>query len=375
MYGCERKAFASVWFLCAALVLIAPVAVFSQQRNNDPTQSPTLSFQIENVKAEISGLILSSEIKDRAWGAYLIGKYGLSEFIPALRGLLNSVAYGEQIETGFLHNTALDSLIQLQATVPGEEMMPFYQQFPDEVIILLAKSPGENKEAILSLLQGLRSGIRWMAVCNLLTEVKAPGFAAILLRDVKINVSIAVSDDGNVGYGMGSGLGGGIGCGVYQGLDGFPPVVIYKLVDSASRGAVVIAPGKRPVYYLRWAGRPGVSGQGPPFSRGDQGGDEDRKRIEYLAALLDTNKEGLNFDTKYFYSIAWEGPEHFKHEVARVSKEVRESYQRLVERLMEKNLLFEWEAEELKPEITLQVQDFREDQTTGLPDVDISIEH
>ena len=193
MFKLDRGKVATARGFCIMLLLTLSISAFGQTRFVEAAQEPVGSRSIEKVKDEIARLILSENIKDRAWGAYLIGIYGLSEFSSALIELLirssdTSSSQAESRETGFLHRIALDSLIQLHATVPGEKLLPFYQKFPDEMIILLAQSPAENTASLLLLLEEVTRGIGWVAVCNLLTEVKAPGFAALLLKDVRIEV-------------------------------------------------------------------------------------------------------------------------------------------------------------------------------------------
>src|SRR5262249_37171485 len=100
---------------------------------------------------------------------------------------------------------------------------------------------------------------------------------------------------------------------------------------------------------------------------GDSGGDKDERRAEYLAALLDTSVEGLGFNRTPSYTILWRGLTQFEAEIARARKEMGESYGRLLERLMEKNLLAESEASALKPQIRLRIFDYRENKSIPIP--------
>src|SRR5262249_37818130 len=161
-----------------------------------------------------------------------------------------------------------------------------------EVLILLAKSPRDNAQALLSLAQDRITRVRWLAVCNLLTEIKEPKFAALLLKDLKIDASVVVSEDGNVGVGEGSSW---VACGggaAFSVPDDYPPAALYTLTQYATRGAVVAAPGKHAIYYERRVVQPGLRNQ-VSVGGGDSGGDKDERRAEYLAALLDTSVEGL----------------------------------------------------------------------------------
>src|SRR5262249_34662501 len=204
------------------------------------------------VKNRIDQLIQSNSNKDRAWAAYVIGEYDLKELSPALIELLNPNQRDPEWETEFVYRAALDSIIRLRVSAPSDSLLPLYKRFPDETLIILARSPSENGEALLSIAEQPGREVCWVAACNLLAESKAPGFAAFLLKSVKIKVEIAVFERGNVGYGYGGGIGGSsVGCGVFQVPDGFPPTARYQLIQEPERDAVVVAPGAHPVFYER----------------------------------------------------------------------------------------------------------------------------
>jgi hypothetical protein len=159
-------------------------------------QTPTVENQQLNaihkaeVKTRVGQLIQSESTRDRAWAAYLIGEYGLKEFAPALIELLNPNSLDPEWETGFVYSAVLDSLIRLRVSVPSDSLMPLYQRFPAQTLIILARSPSENSEALLSIAEEPRREVCWVAACNLLAESKAPGFAAFLLKSVKIKLEL-----------------------------------------------------------------------------------------------------------------------------------------------------------------------------------------
>src|SRR5215813_8352490 len=258
------RAVASVTLLIGLSIAARSLPLLPSHQEQTPAVEPQQLNAIHKaeVKTRVGQLIQSASNKDRAWAAYLIGQYGLKEFAPALIGLLNPNSLEPDWETGYVYRAVLDSLIKLRVSVPSDRLAPLYERFPDETLIILARSPSENSETLLSIAEQPGREVSWVAACNLLAESKAPGFAAFLLKSVKIKVEIAVFERGNVGYGYGGGIGGSsVGCGVFQVPDGFPPTARYQLIQEPERDAVVVAPGAHPVFYARQVIEPDVTNQ------------------------------------------------------------------------------------------------------------------
>jgi hypothetical protein len=337
-------------------------------------QTPTVEHQQLNaihkaeVKTRVGQLIQSASTRDRAWAAHLIGEYGLKEFAPALIELLNHNQPDPGWETGFVHRAVLDSLIRLGISAPSDSLMPLYERFPYETLIILARSPSENGEALLSIAEQPRREVCWVAACNLLAETKAPGFAAFLLKSVKIKIEIAVSEGGTRGHGYGMGVSSAVGCGVSQVADGFPPTARYQLIQGAERDAVVVAPGLHPVYYKRQVIEPGVTNQ-RWISDADHSVRRDLYCLEYLAALFGQSVSELGLRETYYKSIAWSGTQDYKVEVISLRELVTGNFERLKKQYIEKNLLSEAEAEALRPNLIITVMDMRENKTPPLPEI------
>src|SRR5262249_54503987 len=145
----------------------------------------------------------------------------------------------------------------------------------------------------------------------LLAESKASGFAAFMLKSVKIKVEIAVSDGGSKGYGSGGPSGGSNACGVFQVPDGFPPTARYQLIQEPERDAVVVAPGRHPVFYARQVIEPDVTNQ-RWMSLADHSVQRDLYCLEYLAALLGQSADELGLRETYSKFIAWSGIVRYK---------------------------------------------------------------
>jgi HEAT repeat protein len=359
--------------VCATLLLFAASGHASGQENGERVsgheagqdaakeETPPL-VRLGDVRDEAARLLKSQGNRERAWGAYLAGTHGLKEHAPALVELLaDPNLAGGGWEESVVRQAALDALIRLDAEVPAEKLLPLYQSSPDEVVILLARSPEQNREALLPLFVEETPTARWLAVGNLLAESRAPGFAARLLRELKIEASLYVYDrEGGHNYGLGGGDGASCGCGGGGSGGGeFPPVSYYVLTDTAGRGATVAAPGRHVVYYVRRSF--------PCPCSGTYDFERDSLRAEYLAGLLDTTEEDLKLDARPLREIVCKDAAECRRAVVAVRDEIEQSYAALLSRLLEVNLLDAAETAELRPDITLDITDSREAKSFPLP--------
>jgi hypothetical protein len=235
------------------LVLIAlPVAAaFAQQFEPfDATE--------RQASAKAAQWMQSPGYREKAWGAYLAGKYRLQDQaaslvsqLVALRGLAGDTLHVDSPEFGAIQAT-LDALIQLGHPVDAASLLPFRKQWANEVLILLAEDPQANREALLAMAeQRDPADTRWVAIHNLLVGARSAGMAARLLAGVNVIHVFYVMD--RAGYPAGSGGGGGGA--IYDGLPGFAPgfphAGVYDLFLSRQADGVLFAPGTHPVYYRR----------------------------------------------------------------------------------------------------------------------------
>jgi hypothetical protein len=356
-------AFSMNRFFCCVFSGLFSILPLCQERTPATAPHQLNAIHKAEVKNKVEQLIQSDSKMDRAWAAYFIGEYGLKEFEPALIEILNPDTLAPEGETSFLYRAVLDSVIKLRISVPSDKLMPLYERFPDETLIILARSPSDNGETLLSIAEKPGRQVYWIAACNLLTEGKAPGFAAFLLKSVKITVEITVSEGGGMSGGVGSGGSIAIACGLSTHLpNDLPPISVYKLTQEQTRDAVVIAPGAHPIYYERRD-----FGSGASFT--DHGIPRDLYCLEYLAALINQSVSQLGIRERYSKSIAWSGIQSYKVDVISFRELVKGNFERMKKQCVERNLLSETEAEALKPNLLVTVTDLRENKTTPLPDI------
>ncbi len=344
---------------CVTLLLLTNTPFVVGQTSDAAPTPPSLPFG----EAEAARLLKSQGSRERAWGAYLAGAHGMKEHASLLVGLLedSNVAAGGW-EEAVVRQAALDALIRLDAEVPAETLLPLYGASADEVVILLSRAPKRNERELLSLFNEAVPDVRWAAVGNLLAGARAPGFAARLLSGLKVEASVYVYDwEGARGYGSSGGCGGLCGDSVHM-PEGFPPVGYYSLNASGVRGSVVLAPGKHTVYYVR-ALHPDTCG-GP--SNGWLARDE--RRVEYLAEMLGTTEEELSLEVRPFREVVCTDARQCGQVLAALRDELVGAHTQALARLLEAGLLDPAEAAELKPDITLQLNDSRDRRKFPLPE-------
>jgi hypothetical protein len=351
--------------VCAALVALAAAGAVGQVEGARRGDAPSFA-RLEDVSAEASRLLGSRDGRARAWGAYLAGAHGLKGHAPLVVALLENegAAHVGSDEEALVRRAALDALIRLDAEVPSEKLLPLYQLAPDETVILLARAPEQNAAALLALFDDETVDARWFALGNLLAEARARGFAARLLAGLKLRATVFVYDShGDRGYNGG----GGDACGGSRHFEstpeGFPPAGRYTLSATPARGAVVVARGRRAVYYVRAA--PG-QGDAPYVPCDVVRGDE--HRVEYLADLLRTTDDDLGLPARSFREVVCRDARQCRGALAALRDETARAYAEVLGRLAAAGLLDASEASTLKPDLTLDLYDQRDLRTFPLPE-------
>jgi hypothetical protein len=140
------------------------------------------------------------------------------------------------------------------------------------------------------------------------------------------------------------------------------------LIREPKRDAVVVAPGAHPVFYERRVIKAGVTNQ-RWMSVSDYSVQRDRYCLEYLAALLGRSASELELRETYSELITWSGIQRYKIDVISLRELVTGNFERLKKQCVERNLLSQSEAEALRPNLIITVQDLRENKTPRLPDI------
>lgn len=349
--------------VCAALLCVAFARAWGQGSGEPESATPSF-VRLGDAGAEAARLLKSYEHRERAWGAYLVGLYRLKDQTRSLVSILEDENLrGGGAEESVVRQAALDALIQLDAEVPAEALLPLYSYAPDEVLILLARSTEKNQSALLTLFREDVSNVRWLAAGNLLAQTRAPGFAARLLASLKIKAFVYVYDSEDDHRLFGRGQNGGGGCGGYGMSPGreFPPVGYYDLGDGARRGAIVLATGPRVIYYTRDTEHTSCTPDANWLDR-------DSMRVDYLEELLRGSEEMTGFDDSLWQEVVCRDATRCGKALAGARDRIRRAYGALLRLMLSDGLLDGAEAAELKPDITLEVTDARNAKSFPLPD-------
>jgi len=338
---------------CFALSLFLSIGGLSQERpsslDNQRFIQRFIPANREEAKREVARLLQSGSARDRAWAAHFIGQFELKELAPSLIEFLDS-----PVDTSIrTHNVALDGLIRMNVDVPSRTLMRLYRMHPEQVVILLARSPVENRDELFAIAHRPALHIFWVAACNLLAQTRAPGFAAFLLRELEVRVTVSLSNDGS-GYGSADGLSYCRGCGLSGPPEDIPPHVQYELTSEPKGDATMFAPGAHPVYYERRVLR-----EREGISSSDFGVERDRYTIDYLADILGKSTEEIKLQCTYSDSIVWAGSAKYRRKIERIRRNVKRDFEYVKEQLKVKGLLTSSEAEAAYMNLSIVVVDLR----------------
>ena len=305
----------------------------------------------------------SGEPREIAWGAFRAAAYRLRGLGPEV------IAAIEQSPTGHLsleQSTMLASLfdagVQLDLAMPAALLKRFWQMFPVQTSVLLARATGDRATTLLDLARST-NGLRWFAVANALLEASAPGFAYLILKDVQFRILVAVSEDGTRTVGESAGSSCGVADGIGLNPSGFPPKALYSL-GLGTNGEIVLSSGPRTVYYRRTVEYQAQFGA----STFDVAGPTDEERFQYVTALAGSEWSRMSLSRSE--PIRWQNGHQLIEDVAAVRSAAEYRYRALVEALTSAGRLTAQEADGLaKPAVEIKLVDTREDKSIPLPNI------
>jgi hypothetical protein len=156
-----------------------------------------------------------------AGGAYLAGKHGRSECVPALLDILRA---SDDARADDRH-VVLDALIRLDARVEPARLA-LDPKLPAESLILLARDLPNNRDELAELMHACAQDepSRWVAA-GLLVEADHTRIAAFLIADTEWPIDVVVRDPGSE-VGLGSGA---VGSRMLISHPPWPPRFCYEL--------------------------------------------------------------------------------------------------------------------------------------------------
>jgi len=367
------------------LVIIALAASDAAMGQTAPSQldPPAILQNMRHESTQVAALWLRSpEPRLQAWGAYLVLRDRLTQLSPDLLALVSShqvVAKSHSSPDSDSHDAmvaVIDTLIQLDIKVPVSELVRLNPEFPTETLILMSRldsndelAEGEVSAALLHVFETEDSRSNaWLAAGNLLANREAPGFAAIVLRDMVISIEVNVTSPDSMG-GIGSGMS---CCGVgleHEPRSGWPEVGTYTLFDCGTPGrvgATVLAGGKDPAYFVRTVDA--LYGYGDAGSCGCSV-DRNLVRQHYLESLLNYNDEDIPIKSESQQGIQWHGGAAFVSALQSLVQAERSAFQGIVKELLDKDFLSSEEAGSATPKFEIKIRDMRHEDKTPFPPI------
>jgi hypothetical protein len=236
-----------------------------------------------------------------------------------------------------------DAIIKADVPVPSTDARRLYPKFPALAMILLSRSPDDNRAALLSILGEAKAGEVWLACANLLARNPSPKFVIQLLDEFNIFVRILVFDrviDGGMSYGD---------CySTSEALPGltfpenWPPISVYSL-QVAKKGGAVIASGINSVNFTSretndpnpWKGHAGCGG--PDIQ-------ELRRDLILQLSGIDPAKTGLR--AVILRDIARKTDDQYRQEAVGIIQEQTQAFAEVLGQLQSKGLITQTEAAE-----------------------------
>jgi hypothetical protein len=292
--------------------------------------------------------ILDQDPRLQAWAAELIAKHQLTALYPELLTALNELQSNPSGKfAGTTEDLALeavaDAIIKADVPVPAADARRLYPKFPALAMILLSRSPDDNRAALLSILEEAKAGEVWLACANLLARNPSPAFVIQLLDEFSIFLRILVFEPGT---------GGGMSYGdcyliseASPGLritENWPAISIYSL-QVAKNGGTVIANGLNSVSFTSritadsdpWRGHSGCGGP-----------DIQELRRDLILQLAGTDPGGTGLRAVVLRDIVRRTDEQYSQDAVAILQEQTKAFTEVVERLQSKGLITQADASE-----------------------------
>lgn len=361
--------------LAGALLALLRVSLQAQQQTEIDSDPAAVVRSLQEHSAELArNWLQSADPRTQAWGAFLVLRDRQMQLIPDLLKILSTYrptsgpdAAAEKDRDDAL-SEVLDALIQLNADVPGPESAKIYSWFPNQSLILLARSRQNTTSTLLKIFQTERELFRWLAAGNLLLTRRAAGFAAAVLEGLIVQATVLVHDP-NQGGGRG---GGPLSCWYFEvppSRAGWPEIGTYLISRASEAPASVLAEGTYPVYFDREVNT------GAVFKLINRAAgchlDQNLVRQQYLDPLLATFSEKAILRAHLDYSTEWQGKESYTKDVLNFVQEEQQTFSRVVRELASKGLLLPGEAKIAHLNLDIRIWDARTAKEPALPKVPV----
>jgi len=348
-----------------SLALLCPLGAVLAQ---DPAQLvPEWTRQLlPRVRAQLE----DKDAATVAWGAEAAARFGLREAQDALQGALERWQDQDDRNAAHVRRALLDALLRLEAQVPVARLLPLWNE--TAAFLLIARLHERNGAALLDAFANRLqpSSMRWLAAGNLLAAAPPPGFAAAVARQTEFVLFVDVVDQGQQSPDVrpaaqraaepqlaDEGDAAAHVCTLDTTPKGFPPRTSHELTTEGTPGALLVAPGTRPVFEQR--GRAGLFECEATLSR--------QQRGVVLASWLRQLAPDVEIETARVVAVQFAAAANFSADVASAVTTYQQNLAPVVERIVAADRA--GDAARIEPAIRVVVQDLRSAPTTPLPPV------
>ncbi|HEX4997304.1 MAG TPA: carboxypeptidase-like regulatory domain-containing protein [Terriglobia bacterium] len=181
-------------------------------------------------KVDLRPLLESERPVDQAWGGWIAGEGERTELAPVLEKAL--IARLSKSSAGGVDELAIDTisdaLIRFDTRLPLSTVQALYAVRPDSALLLLSRMDSSADGFLLELIENQHE-LPWFASANLLLERRSAGFAAALVKGLRLEAHVIICNPGISCDGPHRVTGIGVGDGQGQPMINLPPWPKYTL--------------------------------------------------------------------------------------------------------------------------------------------------
>ena len=318
----------------------------------------------------IKAWLRSGEPRLVAWGAHDVLAESDSDLIPDLLSVasqwqtLSPQTYSEgsklprlspgQEQQRDAMAAVVDTLIQMNVSVPGETLRNLAHDFGNAVAVLLSRMPVDQGVPLAfdfyRAEENHAYGLQYVSAA-LLALHPPPGFAADLLAKTNVHATVFVIVPGSGAMGMGESS----DCGPTSddSQEGWPKTGQYILSREMSEGAMLIVAGSDPIYSVR---------RETSHYAGDTCSDlalGPNQRVRLIADMMGNPPQGIPWQTRVVANIEFLSIEQFNVDLLAFVEEQQQMYRETAEALESRGLLDKSEVQQSLPVMHLSLSDER----------------
>jgi hypothetical protein len=360
---------------------VSAAGVGAQQAQTPADPAVILKIQQEQTAQLASTWLHSGDPRMQAWGAYVVLRDKHTQLIPDLLALADAYevtglpVLNTRREQHDAMLAILDTLIQVDASVTGDESKRLYSEFPAQSLIMLSRawiypdSLDSSNAVLLELFRAEHSQLAWLAAGNILAARKAEGFAAAVLGNMTVHMNLLVTSPNQIVGGSGESWCGDSFPGPPEDRSAWPEIGTYALAESGA-GATLLADGADPAYYKRKVGRRYGSIEGGAQCGSGTTYRWDELRQHYVARMLGAPQDEPLLKASVYRTVIWENGQAYLAQLRGFVQQQQLAFAEVAGKLRDACLMTAEEVSAVKPHLEITIVDDREDKTPPLPRVE-----